>query len=550
MKLDCIRWGLLVAALLFSSAGLAASPGDDAANAQIKEAVSVHYLATQFDKAEATLLDVPKACADQCSPEVLGRAWMYIGLVRFVGRGDTAGARMAFAEALKLYPETQLDPDLETPEASALWDQVGQGAATEPVAKPVALGGMKCSPDVKEVQTRRPIPIACSTDQPATRAEIKYREFGSTQWKAVQMGSAGGKWLGTIPCSATDLQGKLSWYVNARDQDDELIDNYGAQRQPIELQLLENTTEEPPAYPDQEPPARCGAASECPPEMLGTPACPGTVKPDPSRGNAQEGDDCERTQQCVTGLECAAGKCQPPKSCEKDTDCSEGRCVDLLCRAEPSTAKGSVNWLGLHFATDLALVSGDDVCESSSFACFYDDGSLQGSHGETFTGAGTSSGNVQSGFALGTLRLLASYERVIAQFGVEGRVGFAFNGAPSATGVSFLPIHLEARGKYWPLGAPARELFNPYLFVGGGIAQVDAKVTVVIAQNCNGVAGCTPTPEVDAYRQMGVGFIGAGGGALLVLGQNYGINLNLNAQYQLPKSGLVLQPALGFNYGF
>jgi hypothetical protein len=49
---------------------------------------------------------------------------------------------------------------------------------------------------------------------------------------------------------------------------------------------------------------------------------------------------------------------------------------------------------------------------------------------------------------------------------------------------------------------------------------------------------------------MGVGFVTLGGGALLAIGPNYGINLNVNAQYMLPKSGFVLQPAAGFEYGF
>jgi hypothetical protein len=485
----------------------------------------------------------------------MAKAWMYVGLVRIVGKNDVAGARVAFAEALKADPQAQLDADLETPEARSLWQEVqaNPAAATEP-PKPTVLGGMQCTPVVREVQTRRPVPVACSSDQPATRAELKYREFGSTQWHTVQMGSAGGKWLGTIPCSATDLQGKLSWYVNAIDPSGELIDNYGAQRQPVEMQVVESTSEPAPAYPDQDPPTRCGAASECPPEMLGTPACPGTIKPDPTRGNKEAGERCQNSSQCSTGLDCVSGECQPPKSCETDIDCEHGRCLDLLCTVdEEDTDKPRLdNWLGLHFAADLALVSGDNVCQNSDFACFYEDGSLVGSNGATFGGPNTSPGNVQSGFAFGTARLLVSYERMLmTNLGVEARLGFAFGGAPSATGVSFLPIHAEARGKYWFFGPPSERVVSPYLHIGGGLGQVDAKVEVLIAQDCGTATGpCTPTPLVDAYQQMGVGFVTLGGGALLAIGPNYGINLNVNAQYMLPKSGFVLQPAAGFEYGF
>jgi hypothetical protein len=543
-----------MAALLCASTAGAAGEGDAAAERQIKQAISGDYLATRFDKAEAALLEISK-CGEPCSPAVVAKAWMYVGLVRIVGKNDAVGARAAFAEALKLDPQAQLDADLATPEANALWSEVqaNPAAAREP-AGPTVLGGMQCTPEVTEVQTRRPIPVACSTDQPATRAELKYREFGSTQWNTVQMGSAGGKWLGTIPCSATDLQGKLSWYVNAIDAKGELIDNYGAQRQPVEVQLLENTSQSPPAYPDQDPPTRCGAASECPPEMLGTPACPGTVKPDPTRGNKNLGDRCENTPECSMGLDCVEGECQAPKSCETDMDCAHGRCVDLLCTVdvEDAAQPGLDNWLGLHFAADLALVSGTDVCQDSDFACFHEDGSLVGSNGATFGGPNTSPGNVQSGFALGTLRVLASYERLLApNIGVEGRLGFAFRGAPSASGVSFLPIHAEVRGKYWLLGAPGQDVFRPYVHVGGGVAQVDAKVTVLIAQDCSAATGpCTPTPEIDAYQQMGAAFVTLGGGGFVAIGRNYGINLNLNVQYMFPKAGLVVQPAAGFEYGF
>jgi hypothetical protein len=527
-----------------------AEAGNAAAAEKIKQAISVHYLATQFEQAEKTLLEVPQDCvAAKCSPAIIAKAWMYVGLVRIVGNGDSEGARAAFVRAIKIFPATQLDPDLQTPEAQHLWS----AAHDKQSGDRAVLGGMQCTPEVREVQTRRPIPIACSTDQPATRAEIKYREFGSTHWKSVQMGSAGGKWLGTIPCSATDLQGKLSWYVNALDQSGELIDNYGAQRQPIEMQLVETTTQPPPAYPEQDPPVRCGSAGECPTEMLGTPACPGTVKPDPTRGNKDVGEQCEQTAQCTTGLDCVDGKCEPPKSCETDTDCEHGRCVDLLCTVEDEAAKeGPLNWLGLHFAADLALVSGDNVCTNSDFACFYKNGDVVGSTGATFGGANTSPGNVQSGFALGTMRVLASYERLLLpNVGIEGRLGFAFNGASSGKGVSFLPLHLEARGKYWLLGAPAQEPVSPYVHFGVGLGQVDAKVSVLIAQDCSNATGsCSPTPEIDAYQQMGVGFITLGGGALIAVGPNYGINLNLNAQYMLPKSGLVVQPSLGFEYGF
>jgi hypothetical protein len=57
-----------------------------------------------------------------------------------------------------------------------------------------------------------------------------------------------------------------------------------------------------------------------------------------------------------------------------------------------------------------------------------------------------------------------------------------------------------------------------------------------------------PTKTLDAYRKLGNAFVTAGGGVLLPLGQSTALQLNLNAMFMLPSSGLVLQPSLGFEY--
>jgi hypothetical protein len=199
------------------------------------------------------------------------------------------------------------------------------------------------------------------------------------------------------------------------------------------------------------------------------------------------------------------------------------------------------------------MVNGNQVCQDSNFGCFDKSGTPLRDQGGTF-GPGYTAGDIQSGFALGTLRLLASYERLLSQqFSVEGRVGFAFNGAPSGGGVSFLPVHVEARAKYWFLGSPGSTLVAPYVGAGAGLAQVDTKVNVLVAQDCShapAASGCQNLPEAEAYRQMGVLFVTASGGAFFALAPNYGINLNLNALLLLPKTGFALQPSLGFAYGF
>src|SRR5258708_39468108 len=75
---------LLCLALItfFTLPALAQFTRDNAASKKIDEAINEHYLATDFDKAEAVLTGTINACADKGSPGGLAKAWMYGGIVR------------------------------------------------------------------------------------------------------------------------------------------------------------------------------------------------------------------------------------------------------------------------------------------------------------------------------------------------------------------------------------------------------------------------------------------------------------------------------------
>jgi hypothetical protein len=153
---------------------------DNAANKKIDEAVNEHYLATDFDKAEGVLTGTVQACGDKCSPQVIARAWMYVGIVRGSGKNDQAGAREAFQKAIATDPQVKLDTAVATPETQQTFETSGGagGAAAPPEAAPAEKapaaggggeedgpGGMKCTPDAMEVETRRAIPVECVTDE-------------------------------------------------------------------------------------------------------------------------------------------------------------------------------------------------------------------------------------------------------------------------------------------------------------------------------------------------------------------------------------------------
>jgi len=555
-------FALLVAAMVLGAPTGFAAPRDAAATKKIDEAINNLYLATQFDKAEALLKGVIDACEDRCSPQVKGRAWMYIGIVRGSGKQDLGGAQEAFSQAVALDPSVKLDDALATPQThqafAAATGAPAPAAATKaaPATEAPAAAGaggavpgnMECTPNVKEVEAQRPIPVACTTDEPAVKVTLRYMPFGGETWQQVTMTKKGEYWQGEIPCADTGVNGKLKFYVQAKDKDGEELDSFGSKKQASEIQIVGRTDAEPPSYPGQAAPAKCMDASACPEDMIGTPACPGTKKS--SKGS---GTLCESTSDCDSGLFClpndSGGRtCQSAPSCETAADCPSGAaCTNGTCDVENMSAPFKKNWLGLHFAADFAFLSGSNVCtRGSSFDCYY-----AGGHPYTGTPVQNQGGNLNGGAAPGTVRLLLSYERVIwRNLAGEVRAGFAFNGGPKAPdGTSFLPIHLELRAKYW-FGRDvfSKKGFRPYGYLGGGIAQVDAKLTVTVYDPVSNPA--QPTPQLDAYRKFGQSFISFGVGAMYAFAPTHGLVLNVGAMYLFPASGLVLEPTLGYEIGF
>lgn len=121
---------LLTAALVaFAAATASAAPRDAAATKKIDEAINTHYLATEFDKAEATLTGTINACGDKCSPAVIAKAWMYVGIVRGSGKNDLKGAKEAFQKAVAADAKVTLDEALATPETKKAFTEVQGGGA-------------------------------------------------------------------------------------------------------------------------------------------------------------------------------------------------------------------------------------------------------------------------------------------------------------------------------------------------------------------------------------------------------------------------------------
>jgi hypothetical protein len=562
--------------------GAAAAPKDAAATAKIDEAINVHYLATDFAKAEGQLLGVVKACGkDGCSPQIIGRAWMYVGLVRGSGKQDLAGAREAFGKAKEADSGVALDTALATPEVQAEFDAVAGGSGA---AAPAAAGGNdtaatlagvgECSPSPdSEIEIRRPIPMSCKAPEGVTKGVLAFKEFGGTQFVNVPMTLQNGYLRAPIPCSATKMEGALQYVVVMKDGSGATVSSVGTLDEPAQLKIVKTTTQAPPAYPGEAPPARCAEEVECPPGM---PGCT------PSGGGGW-GDSCTPAEPCKKGLYCNAGACENSPSCETDSDCDSGKCSDGFCQAEESSSDSPLGthfrrvWIGIHGAGDIHFFGkGQDVCGLSSignnkYTCFYSGSNVPLQDGIANAPGGIpntpgAAGKINGGAKLATFRILASFDYALTRNMTVGtRLGFAFNGAPKGAkyyqdpntgaigvgdGKKFLPLHLELRAAWWPRSL-AEGGIKPYVALGGGLAQVDAKMKVPV-RYCAGGPGVAPCTDyyADVYKRLGQGFGTLAIGVMIPVTSRVGVVPNLNFMYMLPTSGIVLEPSLGMMMGF
>jgi hypothetical protein len=540
-----IPLALAVAAALL--AALQASPAaaqytrDRAAQRQIGKAISKLYLAMRFDDAEELLLGVVQSCKGKCRPLTIAKAWMYVGVVRGSGKEDQASAREAFDAALATDAQVVLDDALATADTQATYRaalEAHEGKGREiplipaaptpsPAEAPPRAAGLTCTPLSRDVQTRRPIPVECRGDADAVRLSLRYRQQGETAWKVLAMQRSGASFRAQIPCESSMSPGNIDFYVVAADSSGDPVETFGTKSAP-ERFVVDPHSESAPAYEGEPPPARCAEPVLCPPDF---PGCEDTL-----------GDGTSDTD----------GAPQPEY--EKDR-------------------------IGLHFAADFGFIQGSNVCSTANdqFECFASDadspypGELPatiagepGELGDPYPGTG-----IRSGASGGTLRALFSYDHAFSQHISAGiRLGYAFGGAPvNVAGSRFLPLHAEGRVQYWLRGLGANGL-QPYVHIGGGLAQVDIKKAGVTVRDCSqepareafldcidarnaydsGNDPALPTRTLNSYRKLGDVFATAGGGVLLPLGGNVAIVVNLNAMLMMPSVGFVLQPSIGFGY--
>ena len=586
MKLPQVVTAFVVLLLLHSLAfDAGAAITDQQANKQIDNAINTNYASADIDLAEKKLLDVIKACSSSCSPSVVARAWMYVGIVRGSGRDDAAGAGEAFRSAKAADAKVQLDDLFATDMVKRVFAQTPAPAAGDSsplmgdirdrAATQAPVSAVICSLDVTEVETERPIPLSCRAPSGTASVVLSYKHESSASWRTLALKAQGGAWIGEIPCSDTKQLGVLAYHVRAVDAQGQTVDEMGDEQDPEELNLVPTTDAKPPSLPNQPPPASCRPKKQ-----------PDEGPKGPTLGTY--GDACTDTSQCQGGLTCTDGKCSADVSCETDSDCASGACIDNVCALPDCEGEDCAignrapgNWFGIQGSLDFALMSGSQVCGQSAdpaYSCF--------ENGDPYVGVPNNNyaGSVDSGFRAATARVLLSYERAISgAFSIEARLGFAFNGGPESSrslggdGSKFLPYHAEGRVKmyftkiYREDGSGLRGP-SGFVMLGGGLAQVDPHVTVPVGE-CR-ISNEPPPPgeavvlepqedacrnsinqvfqvkDVDVYQRLGQAFVSGGVGFRYGFGKHVAGILSLNAQFMLPSTGFTLSPSLGVSAGF
>lgn len=565
------QFALVAAGALFALGVLneiaIAAPQDAAAQKLDKDAMDNDFLNANFDVAAKKLGQAVTACGDKgCAPKIKAQILIHLGIVQVNLKKD-ADAEKSFIDALKMEASVAPESDFASPEVEKAFQAAKKKApsAAAPAPTPSASassetpgaapteGSEVSHTRVVEQMVDTPVPIFVSIPEEVAvgKVMVMFKPFGSTEWQKLELKKLSSKgYAGLIPCEQVSTSGPLKYYIKAYDSGGDMIAEFGKASKPLVCNIKNQLDGEPPRLPKQPPPARCASRGDCPPDF------PGCARPK-EHGDKGWGAPCERSGECAEGLVCKDGTCEEGKE--------EGDGA--------STSPFKKNWVSLTFVPDFAFVSGDGVCSArggGGFTCFRDKDNKQ------YRGTPANLGNtIQGGVAASTVRILAGYDRAFTpNITIGARAGMAFRGGPKPEGgASFLPLHLELRASYWfGKNALAKKGFRPYVFAGGGVAQVDTKVGVVVTEQ----PGCPVDPNypdycayfdkngnpvqwnpppgtkqnLTAWHKAGQGFIAFGGGFVYALKANHGIVADLKISEMLPSTGTVISPEIGYTVGF
>lgn len=546
--------------VLFAASPAWGAPKDDKATKAYKQAMEEDYLESKFDDAEKKLRGALDTCADSgCAPAVKAKVYMALGIVLIGGKKKNDEGRQAFADGLKLDPKAAPDPDYITTEIKAAYDEAKKSASTGPGPSAPKSGAGIDLVQVAEQRVNTPVPLYVSVDDDLAKkvasVTLVYRAVGSSDEVEIELEKSGKGFRGNVPCGAVAKKGTLKYWAIAKDKKGKEVGTAGSSSDPVTTEIKADIDGKAPSWPGFAPPE----------------ACQGGEEPD---------DSGSSRRQCVDDKDCPPGEGCSTNECLKKPGSSA---VETPKDPDEEEDKARKNWIRLTFAPDFAMVSGEDVC---GFQDAYDGGQPSVVNDQTFVcvrdpelenhtrylGQATpgQGNNVNFGFGVATMRLLLSYDRVLYKgLSLGARIGWAFNGT-NEDFASFIPVHAEGRLTYTIGANPfAGQVVRPWVFIAGGLAQVDTAVEVDVLEDGEACGADNPgdtssdctietsddvlEPRIQtlrAIKQGGLGFAGLGIGVSFVPVDLFEINLGVKFSVTFPYVVPVFSPEVGIGVGF
>jgi hypothetical protein len=362
-----------------------------------------------------------------------------------------------------------------------------------------------------------PVPIAVTLPGalPARRVLVHYRIHGSKDWMTLELTRQGEEFRGAIPClEVSTITGDIRYYIRVHDAKGAVIAYSGSRHQPYRV-TIRHDSQRPGAPLAAD---RCPDPADCPP---GLPGCP---------SEQVERIPCDSDSDCEGGLSCGWDG-----YCERDSR--------------------RYNWVSVELEGGVGIVSTAGACsvesqENEGYLC------LRKSDGEVYAGRPL---HTNEPLAIGSVppRVQLGFERLIQPESTLGvRVGYApFGFGPTPPGGSaFIPYSGELRLSRYFGGDPfAGAGLRPYVFVGGGYAMYDVRVSVRVREDLSRpiVQGGNELEQtLDVWRRAGDGFVSAGTGAALMPESALGLSGELLIASPFPYGALVVTARAGGRFGF
>jgi hypothetical protein len=532
---------------------------EGAAKALEAKAMQEDYLATEFDKALEKLNQASSKCGEKCSSIVRAQIKRDIGVVQ-IAKANHEAAVAAFTEALKADSNVALDPDTRTKDVDSAWAEAKKQAASGggSAGGPPPAGDFTLQP-APETLVRTPLDVygEYGGTETLTKVVLKYKAFGMTEWKTVEMKSMDKGWGAEIPCVDV-IQGDILYYVQGFNANNDPVATSGDRNNPFHTTVKRASNAELPHFPGKEPPRQCQDAGDCPPDF------PGCKKPVADDANATTTEDDSSLKDEGT-------------DCEEDSECKSGTCGgNKTCKGGSKGPKRRKFWLGVDLAYDFVnLPSGTDVCAlqtgSGSFTGPNPGSPVPQANNYYCTSSGTDfPGNAKNdslitpgqsdkvspgGFAPGNFRAMVSFDYAATpNFMLGVRFGYVFNGY-NGTFASKLPIHAELRATYVigkkPLDTSG---LSPYIMIAGGVSQYSAEVGVTAISTG---AGCAANPKscteyAQAWNIGGPGFASLGAGIRYAFTPSWALLFGprLTAAFGSLNTLIAISPELAVQYGF